>query len=598
MKQLYLLFISFLFVTVIFARYNTPNMGKRWNLDSLVAASNGVVTLVQPGIYQVNDTVFVYPNDTLFITSNATVRFAAATYFDVNGIITINPPTNATFTAINTATGYLGMRIDSSSGSLLRKLTLEYAVALRLADCNPTIDSCIFRYNNNSSSTAFGTSAITLFRSNSLISNSQFISNQRAAISGGANIANAPKIINCIFVGNNTQNANVPQINLGSSGTDTVQILNNQILRASTNSGGIGFLPIGDVRAVITGNVIKNNRYGLTFNGGSNINALVSYNQIDSNNTQNDPNLGGSGIAFSGGSSTSHQNVIVTGNLIRYNLWGITIGTTSTGGGAKPNLGTLSNTDTTDNGKNQIYGNNNASTPNNDLYNNNVDSIYAQNNYWGSNDAAVVESHIFHKPDNAALGFVNYLPLYTPLPIKLLSFSAVRAGQNVVLNWVTTSETNSSYFEIERSENGRSFYSIGKVNATGNTATTQQYSLTDASISLANKTIYYRLKQVDKDGVFTYSKTLAITTEKEASHFAVFPNPIKDVFTLSVSQNGTTRYSFSIVNMNGQVIYRQNNLPGGTGVFTIDALQHQFAGTYLLQLQTGNEIKQLKLIKE
>src|SRR3982751_835332 len=115
MKQLYLLVFMFFSVTVIFARYNTPNTGKRWNLDSLVASSNGVVTLVQPGIYQVNDTVFVYPNDTLYITSNATVRFAAAPYFDINGIITINPPIGATFTAVNSSTGYLGMRIDSSS---------------------------------------------------------------------------------------------------------------------------------------------------------------------------------------------------------------------------------------------------------------------------------------------------------------------------------------------------------------------------------------------------------------------------------------------------------------------------------------------------
>ncbi|MBA2760805.1 MAG: hypothetical protein H0U39_02375, partial [Segetibacter sp.] len=78
-----------------------------------------------------------------------------------------------------------------------------------------------------------------------------------AAIQGGANIANAPRIIGNLFQGNNTLNLNVPQINLGATGNDTVRIMNNQMLRASSNSGGIGFLPLGNANVIITGNVIK-----------------------------------------------------------------------------------------------------------------------------------------------------------------------------------------------------------------------------------------------------------------------------------------------------------------------------------------------------
>ena len=324
MKKIYFVFLSILLINVsAFAKYTTPGTGVKWSLDNLVTNSGGAVTFSDS--YYINDTIIVSPTDTISILVDATVKFAANTYFGVNGTIIVNPPSAVLFTAQNIATGYNGIRVDANNGSIFRKLTFEYAVSMRLSDCNPLIENCIFRYNNNSASTSFGNGALALFRSNPTINNSQFIQNQRAAIQGGSNINNAPKIYGCLFDRNNTVNANVPQINLGTSGTDTVRIFNSQILGGNTNSGGIGFLPIGNVYAIINGNIIRKNRYGLTFNGGSNINVIVSYNTVDSNNIQNDPNLGGSGIAFTGGSATSQQNSIVTGNIFRANLWGITI---------------------------------------------------------------------------------------------------------------------------------------------------------------------------------------------------------------------------------------------------------------------------------
>lgn len=505
MKSFYLLLFSFIYVSASFANYYTPGTGVKWNLDNLVNNSGGDVT-VSSGTYNVNDTVFISAKDTLLITSNATVKFAVNTYLDVKGTLIVNPPTHVTFTAMDTTAGYLGMRIDSSNSTLLKKLTFEYAVSLRLFDCNITIDSCIFRYNTPTAT--FGNSAITLFRASPVITNSQFLDNQRAAIQGGANIANAPRIIGNLFRGNNTLNLNVPQINLGATGNDTVRILNNQILRASANSGGIGFLPIGNANAIISGNVIKNNRYGITFNGGSNINSLISYNQIDSNNIQGNPNLGGSGISFSGGSATSHQNSVVTGNLIRWNLWGITI---PLEGRPRPNIGNITNTDTTDDGKNQFINNTNSSTPNIDLYNNSVDTIYAQNNYWGTNDVAAMETKIFHRGDDPALGPVFYLPaMPQALPVELTNFTASAKKNSVILNWQTLSENNTDHFNIEKSDKGQLFYNEGTVAASGNASSVQSYSFTDNSVLHLNIPVFYRLKIVDKDGKFKYSQVVSV----------------------------------------------------------------------------------------
>lgn len=544
-KILYFLFLTFLFVPASFGIYNTPGTGVKWNLNDLVTNSGGAVTI--NGIeFNVNDTVKISALDTLYITSNAIVRFAANTFLSIRGTLIVNPPLAVLFTAINTTNGYLGMRIDTSSATVLRKLIFEYAVSLKISDCNPTIDSCIIQYNNNSASTTFGNGAISLFRANPLITYCKFLNNQRAAIQGGSNINNAPKIFNCLFSGNNTTNQNVPQINLGQTGTDTVRIIHNDILRASTNSGGLGFLPIGTVYAQITGNVIKNNRYGMTFNGGSNINAIVSYNVIDSNNTQNNPNLGGSGIAFTGGSATSQQNTIVTGNLIRWNLWGITIQNRS-----RPNLGNIINSDTSDNGKNLIYGNTNSTTPFIDLYNNSVDTIYAQNNFWGTIIPDSVEARIFHFPDNNALGPVYYTPFI--LPVELVSFTALPLKNEILLNWKTATEVNNYGFSVERYSNSK-WSSIGFVAGHINSLEPIVYSFKDAN-PLAGKT-QYRLKQMDLDGSFKHSDIVEadLSVPSEFSLDQNYPNPFNPSTSITYSLPVEGIAKLSVYNVIGELV--------------------------------------------
>lgn len=551
--------------------YFTPGTGVKWTLDQLVTNSGGDVTF-SGGVYNVNDTIFISQNDTLNITADAVVKFAANTYLDVNGVLIINPPTNVTFTAQNTANRFLGMRIDSSNGTRINKLIFEYANSLRLFDCSPLIENSIFRLNTQG--TAFGNAAISVFRSNVTINNCQFIDNMRAAIQGGANIANAPRILNCTFMGNNTSNQNVPQINLGATGTDTCKIINNKILRASTNSGGIGFLPIGDVHAIINGNVIRNNRYGITTNGGSNINAIISYNQIDSNNTQGNPNLGGSGISFSGGTATSHQNVIVTGNTFTANLWGITIvgNPVGTGSGAQPNLGNLTNADTTDDGKNRFINNTNTTTPGIDLYNNSVDPIFAQGNYWNTNLESEVENKIFHTPDNAILGLVNYSN-YIVTPAQFLLFTATPGtnGNSVVLNWRVVNETNSLNFAIERSFDGVNFNFINQVNAAGagNTITPRDYTYTDQPLNYFNAPIYYRLKLVNSNGGFQYSQVVSVTLalNNNGQVIRIFPTVINpaQVPTLEVTSPIQQFLSMAIFDASGKQLKQlQHGVTAGT----------------------------------
>jgi hypothetical protein len=595
MKKIYAL--AFLFVSITSTtwanNYATPGTGVKWTLTDLVANAGGDVTFVA-GEYFVNDTIFIVQNDTLTITNNAVVKFIAGSFLDVNGTLLINPPTSVKFTAQNTTAGFLGVRIDSSNTTVLRKLTFEYANALRLFDCNIVIDSCLFRYN--SPLTTFGNAAISLFRANPIIINSSFIDNQRAAIQGGSNINNAPKIYNCLFQGNNTTNQNVPQINLGatsSAGGDTVKIINNQILRASTNSGGIGFLPLGNLYAIVSGNIIRNNRYGLTFNGGSNINAVVSYNVIDSNNTQNDPNLGGSGISFTGGSATSHQNTIVAGNTFRANLWGITIQNF-----AKPNLGDLSNADTTDDGKNQFINNTNATTPGIDLYNNSPDPIMAQNNFWNTAVATTVENKIFHQPDNIALGLVNYTPFIASLPITLKQLVLVADKNDALLTWQTSIETNSSHFTIEKSRDGQMFVAIGIVNANATSAT---YRYVDFNALQNETTLYYRLKMLDKDGKFAYSPIVSIKKQGDtkAGTVKVYPTIATptQTFNVAIMSDKPQHFNIQVINASGQLITTiANSVEKGKNIVAIKPAIALPKGQLYFVIKGENFIETVKVV--
>ena len=403
----YILLLLF-FSSTVFAGYSTPGTGRSWNLDSLVVHSGGSVTF-SSGIYFFNDTLSVSQSDTLKVLINATIKIVTVGVFNVYGTLIINPPDSVKITAVNTTQGFYEMRLDDfSDASLMKKMIFEYSVnGIHLLNTSPLIDSCTIRNNcfNNSSSTA---PAINLFYSDATISHCKIYRNYKVAIGGGANIPNAPQILYNEIYENNISNSNVSQINLGSSGFGITVIKGNIIRGLYINAGGIATLPIGSLVISIENNIITHNRYGIAIQN-TNTDAVIRGNVIDSNNIQGLPLSGGSGINFNGNSTLT---AVVSRNFIRGNLWGITIQST-----AKPNLGNLSNADTSDDGFNYIYWNSNSDTIY-DLYNNTPDSIKAENNYWGTSNLDTVEAHIFHYPDNPSLGYVDYLPIYIPVAVR------------------------------------------------------------------------------------------------------------------------------------------------------------------------------------
>lgn len=541
------------------SNYTTPGTGLTITLIDLVNNSGGKVTFSN-GEYFVSDSIIISSNDVLSITTDETVKFAAGSCLVVFGKFLANPPVGLLFTAQNTAAPFLGIRFDNSVGSSVNKLTLEYAGSMRFLDCSATITNCTFRYNT--AITTNGNSAINLFRANPIITNCTFTENVRSAISGGANIANAPTIIGCTFTANNTSNGNLPQINLGASGTDTVKIIGNTIIGGNTRAGGIGFLPLGSLFVHVSGNLIKGNRYGISLQGGSDIHALVNYNRIEDNNIENNPNLGGSGIAFAGGAAGSQQSSIVTGNIFKNNLWGITIQNR-----AMPNLGNLLNADTTDDGKNQFIDNTNAGTPGIDLYNNTIDPIFAMGNYWNTNIESEVLSKIFDQLDNPALGLVTYANFI--LPVSLTSFNAQQVGKDVLLYWQTASEQNSSYFDIEASFDGVHFFSAGSVLAAGNSSGTKKYQFTHRQAASLAARLFYRIRLTDADAHSAYSSVKVVELHKTKNSLSTYPTLVKagDLLHISLQDNAEKNIQLQFLSASGALLYRTEQAlqPGQTG---------------------------------
>lgn len=169
----------------------------------------------------------------------------------------------------------------------------------------------------------------------------------------------------------------------------------------------------------------------------------------------------------------------------------------------------------------------------------------------------------------------------TPLPVELMNFRGRAKELEVELQWQTASEEQNSHFEVERSQNGRSFDKIGSVVGHGTTLQAQHYTFIDAS-PLAG-TAYYRLKQVDEDGTFEYSAVILV---KRAPQFTiqVYPTVVEQDLHL---RTDTTLSSLMVIDQTGRYVYQQplNSLSTSHSV----NLSHLQQGSYILVLldETG-----------
>lgn len=139
------------------------------------------------------------------------------------------------------------------------------------------------------------------------------------------------------------------------------------------------------------------------------------------------------------------------------------------------------------------------------------------------------------------------------LPITLLNFSGIVLNNNLVqLNWSTVYEKDNAFFALEKSNNGVEFVTINTQKSLGNSNNQkQEYSYTH-SVAFS-PIIFYRLKQVDINGKFTYSKIIAISL-KEMVEVKAFPNPTNAILNLICNNFENKKYSYKLINTEGKIL--------------------------------------------
>ena len=142
------------------------------------------------------------------------------------------------------------------------------------------------------------------------------------------------------------------------------------------------------------------------------------------------------------------------------------------------------------------------------------------------------------------------------LPIELVSFNAYSRGSNNELQWTTSQEINADHFEVERSNNGREFSSLGKVQNTGSSS---HYDFTDNHPLKA--TNYYRLKMVDKDGRFEYGDIKSISNNVHGV-ISVYPNPVRDILYIRLPADLNGEMQISVSSAGGKAVMRQSTFIG------------------------------------
>lgn len=255
----------------------------------------------------------------------------------------------------------------------------------------------------------------------------------------------------------------------------------------------------GDRIDIVNNTLYQNNRYGTGNNLGislQNADDATVYNNI----VVSDLSWGGYTIS----QSSATTNVTVANNLVN--------------GGLHPDIDALD--------ANTIFG-----SP---LFVNSA----ANNFSLSAASPAINTAHKPVAPDNDFEGMLRdafpdrgALEYFAALPLQRLHFAATGKGNEVLLQWTTTGEVNTAYFEVQHSAGGIQWNKTGTVTAKGYTSFEQQYNFKHAAPATGIN--YYRLKLVDKDGKFSWSSVCTVNFSGEAQ-ILVYPNP----FTKSVMLKG------------------------------------------------------------
>ena len=196
-----------------------------------------------------------------------------------------------------------------------------------------------------------------------------------------------------------------------------------------------------------------------------------------------------------------------------------------------------------------------------------------------------------------ATGTIHKIVGEVSLPVEITVFAANNTENGIRLSWETSSELNNSHFLIERSLDNENFVSIGQVNGQGTTTESNSYQFLDSDQSDSN-TVFYRLKQVDFDGRFTFSQTISLDPrELRVADFKIYPNPVQDQAFIQFSGFGTDEIEVSVYDLRGALV-STDKISGQSSVYPIKGISNLGSGSYFIQVRGAGFSSLNKFVKD
>lgn len=183
----------------------------------------------------------------------------------------------------------------------------------------------------------------------------------------------------------------------------------------------------------------------------------------------------------------------------------------------------------------------------------------------------------------------GFLPF--TLPVRFLSFGAIKKQRSVELTWSTAEENNNSHFDIQRSMDGRTWNNVGVVFGNINAGAVNYYQFDDKTI--VTGTFYYRLKQVDKDGNFMYSTVKTVHAGEPASKAKVYGSGKKTIF-IEFNEQIKSDIVVRVFNSNGQAV-QQMVIREAAYRYEIQ-LPMSSTGVYIVHLTDEKSSKEVKKV--
>ncbi|MEM6346438.1 MAG: T9SS type A sorting domain-containing protein [Bacteroidota bacterium] len=186
------------------------------------------------------------------------------------------------------------------------------------------------------------------------------------------------------------------------------------------------------------------------------------------------------------------------------------------------------------------------------------------------------------------IGDITFFSNSNSLPVEWGALDIDWQDSDALITWETEAEMNTKEFVIERSIDGEYYDSLNKLAAAGNSTETKQYAFIDRDARFKGQnTLYYRIKQIDMDGAFSYSKLLKLAPNTDISlELVVFPNPASDVISFKLAGALENDFVYQVLNSSGQLITR-----GQMGLLADMQLEVSDwpAGVYHLKLSNNSQ---------